>query len=352
MSRALASLFAVLSLCCSRSDRVPQRGIDAPVSAADRAPERTPAPPHGQPPREPVGRLPGQAPQVSAPPLSSQLSRPAPSRLVAIGDLHGDLDATRRALRLAGAIDASDQWSGGTLVVVQTGDCIDRGNEDRGVLDLLGRLREQAAKAGGELILLNGNHELMNVQQDFRYVTQTSMAQFSDLGGRSAAFEPGSVYARIFATQGLFVRVGDSVFVHGGILAKHVAYGLNRMDDEVRAWERGERPDFPPVVADGDGVVWTREYSIDPTSQASCDQLRLVLHQLSARRMVVGHTVQPKGMNSACDGMVWRIDVGMSKFYGGPMQVLELTAEGPRVLEEPAAPPSAQQPESGTTAGE
>ena len=49
-------------------------------------------------------------------------ARPAPPRLVAIGDLHGDLDATRRALRLAGAIDAKDAWIGGKLMVVQTGD--------------------------------------------------------------------------------------------------------------------------------------------------------------------------------------------------------------------------------------
>ncbi len=36
-----------------------------------------------------------------------------PVRVVAIGDLHGDLEAARSALRLAGAIDEQDQWIGG-----------------------------------------------------------------------------------------------------------------------------------------------------------------------------------------------------------------------------------------------
>lgn len=268
-----------------------------------------------------------------------------PERLIAIGDLHGDLAATRRALRLAGAIDEADHWSGGSLVVVQTGDCIDRGDDDRAVLDLLQRLREEAHRAGGELILLNGNHELMNVAQDFRYVSQTSLAQFNDQGGRAAAFAPAGSYARMLATQGLFMKVGDSVFVHGGILAKHVAYGLDRMDAEVRAWERGDRPHMPEPVVDPEGPVWTRFYSLETTPEI-CEQLRQVLFQLSAERMVVGHTVQPQGMNSACDGMVWRIDVGLSKFYGGPMQVLDLSGGLPRVLSEepPVAPPIPEAP--------
>src|SRR5580658_1823284 len=103
--------------------------------------------------------------------LSGRLSRSAPARLVAIGDLHGDLDHTRRALRLTGAIDAKDQWAGGSLVVVQTGDEIDRGDDDREILDSVERWEAQAKATGGEFIALLGNHELMNAALDFRYVT-------------------------------------------------------------------------------------------------------------------------------------------------------------------------------------
>src|ERR1700733_15173971 len=119
------------------------------------------------------------APPVSPVSLSAKLAFAAPERLLAIGDLHGDLDHARRALRLAGAIDASDRWVGGRLVVVQTGDELDRGDDDRAILDLVEDLKKQATAAGGELVALLGNHEIMNAAQDFRYVTIGGFAAFS-----------------------------------------------------------------------------------------------------------------------------------------------------------------------------
>jgi hypothetical protein len=63
---------------------------------------------------------------VALPLLGAAACRSAPKRIVALGDVHGDLSATRRALRLAGAIDDQDRWIGGRLVVVQTGDQLGR----------------------------------------------------------------------------------------------------------------------------------------------------------------------------------------------------------------------------------
>jgi hypothetical protein len=57
-----------------------------------------------------------------------------------------------------------------------------------------------------------------------------------------------------------------------------------------------------------------------------------VLSLLSAKRLVVGHTVQEQGINSACDGRVWRIDVGLSRFYGKPPSVLEIRSNTVRAI--------------------
>jgi hypothetical protein len=172
---------------------------------------------------------------------------------------------------------------------------------------------------------------LMNVAQDFRYVHPASDAAFGGTADRARAFLPGGSYARRVASRPLFVQVGDSVFVHGGILPEHVAYGLDRLDRETRAWARGERSALPEPLAADDGPVWTRAYSADP-QRADCAALREVLAKLGARRMVVGHTVQAQGVNAACDGQVWRIDVGLSTTYGGPLEVLEIVGGAPRVL--------------------
>src|SRR5690606_13381673 len=108
---------------------------------------------------------------------------PAPARLVAIGDLHGDIAATRKALRLAGAIDDNDRWVGGELVIVQTGDQLDRGDDEQAILELLARVQRAASEAGGALHILNGNHEFMNALGDLRYVTPGGLADFEDAPG-------------------------------------------------------------------------------------------------------------------------------------------------------------------------
>jgi hypothetical protein len=268
---------------------------------------------------------------------------PAAPRIVAIGDVHGDLDATRRALRLAGAIDATDRWIGGNLVVVQTGDQLDRGDEERAILRLFERLAVEAATAGGAFHALNGNHELMNALLDLRYVTDGGFGDFSDVGaaehaadsalfayhaaqrGRVVAFRPGGEYARLLAQRNTIAMVGDNVFVHGGVLPPHAEYGIVRINSEIRTWLRGEGAP-PPWVRGADTPIWTRLYSSDVT-EAACETVGQALSILGARRMIVGHSVHRQGITSYCGARVWVIDVGMAKAYRGPVEVLEIRGE-------------------------
>ncbi len=265
---------------------------------------------------------------------------------MALGDLHGDLGAARRALRLAGAIDEKDHWSGGKLVIVQIGDEIDRGDDDRAILDLFDRLSDEAAAAGGQVIPLLGNHEVMNAALDFRYVTEGAFRAFSSLAPghahddlepaarpRATAFAPGGIYAKLLAKRSVTARFGGTLFVHGGILPKHVRYGLDRIDSEAHAWLLGGTGAPPKVLTAEDGPLWTRMYSAAPGAE-ECKILKDMLEEAKADRLVMGHTVQRNGINAACDGAAWRIDVGMAQAFGGPIQVLEITASGAKKLEE------------------
>ena len=123
------------------------------------------------------------------------------------------------------------------------------------------------------------------------------------------------------------------MFVHGGVLHKHVVYGLDRMNDELDEWLLGKQPDPPAILVAKDGPVWTRAYSSEDASP-DCHLLATVLAELGAKRMVVGHTVQHRGANSACDGKVCRIDVGMSRYFGRPIEVLEIRGDAVTVLRE------------------
>ena len=77
--------------------------------------------------------------------------------------------------------------------------------------------------------------------------------------------------------------------------------------------------------------MWTRVLG-GPADGVDCSALDRALAALGAKRMVVAHTVQAHGVSSACDGKLWRIDVGLAKLYGGPIQVLALD-DPPRVIE-------------------
>jgi hypothetical protein len=276
---------------------------------------------------------------------------PAPDRLIAVGDLHGDLAAARRALRLGGAIDATDRWIGGRLVVVQTGDQLDRGDDDRAVLELLDRLRAEAAAAGGAVHALNGNHEFMNVQGKMKYATAAGFAAFRGMPGldlrrpgladkpeaerpRRAAFAPGGPFARRLALRNVVTVIGDTVFVHGGVLPPLVVYGLDRLNEESRRWLRGDLAEPPEILLSRFGPVWSRHYSDQPDAR-DCALLARSLRMIGAARMAVGHTVQEQGINAKCGGTLWAIDVGLSAHFGGPTQLLEIDRGIPRVLSAP-----------------
>ncbi len=284
--------------------------------------------------------------------LDPEWRHPAVPRLVAVGDLHGDLTAARAALRLAGAVDERDQWVGGALVVVQTGDVLDRGDQERELLEWLDRIAAAAESAGGALHRILGNHEVLNVQGDFRYVTAAGLADFAapaaeaaadprlarfavEARGRAHAFLPGGPQARALAELPPVLVIGDSLFVHGGLHEALLSHGLTRLEREARDFMTGAGGEPPRLVGE-DSPVWTRRFSDDPLEPGVCAEAARVTAAIGVARMVVGHTVQKSGITSACEGRVWRIDVGLSAHYGGRLGVLEITPAGARPL--PADP--------------
>jgi hypothetical protein len=101
-------------------------------------------------------------------------------RIVAIGDVHGAYDEFVAILTRSGLIDAAQGWSGGRSMLVQTGDYTDRGAKVREVLDLLMAIEEKARKRGGQVTTLLGNHEVLNIIGDLRYVTPEICKAFID----------------------------------------------------------------------------------------------------------------------------------------------------------------------------
>lgn len=123
----------------------------------------------------------------------------AGERVVAIGDVHGAYDQLVSILQRAQLIDADTHWIGGGATLVQTGDLFDRGLQVRDVMDLLMRIQKEAAAAGGQVIVLLGNHEGMNLTGFYRDVNPDVYATFADEKSkkrRKAAFSRFQKYWR------------------------------------------------------------------------------------------------------------------------------------------------------------
>ena len=293
-------------------------------------------------------------------------------RLVAVGDIHGDFAQAMKALELSKCMDSEGKWIGGTTVLVQVGDILDRGDNELAIMRKFQKLAREAKEAGGDVVVMNGNHEIMNVMGDFRYVTKGAFGEcrrwvekrrareaeklgeenveplppvpdgvtpnsYYGLWARRDLFLPGGEMAVKMASNPTVLQVGDTVFAHAGITENHVDYGFQRLNNEVAAWMVGKNSQPPKHVLEEKGVVWTRDYGGaeggNKSEAAACKRLTEALDATGAKRLIVGHTPQQKGINSGCGGKVWRSDTGMSRgIYGNTPQVIEIVNGRVRVL--------------------
>lgn len=250
-------------------------------------------------------------------------------RVVAIGDLHADLPQALAVLKMAGVVDATGHWAGGETILVQTGDTTDRGPDSKEVLELLMQLQPEARAAGGQVIALLGNHEVMNLRGDWRYVSPGDIADFGSAEARQAALQPTAALGAWLRQRDVVANVGGDIFVHGGVSARFARMGIETLNSTARAAIDVAQP--APILGE-EGPLWYRAYLLADESIA-CAEVEEALSALGARRMVMGHTTQSSGrIASRCGGRLLGIDTGVSSHYGGRLAAIELRDGDARAL--------------------
>ena len=196
-------------------------------------------------------------------------------RIVAISDPHGAYVALVKTLKNADVIDGDRNWSGGDTHLVITGDMLDRGADSRKVMDLVMQLEAQADADGGMVHLLLGNHEVMNLVGDLRYVSAGEYAAFAEdespkererwfrifvaqrlsIGrpdeaalrlefdksrppgffGHRQAFSSKGKYGQWLMEKPLMVVVNGNAFVHGGMPPLVAELGLSGLNEILGA---------------------------------------------------------------------------------------------------------------------
>mmetsp|Transcript_32311 Transcript_32311/g.76172 ORF Transcript_32311/g.76172 Transcript_32311/m.76172 type:complete len:423 (+) Transcript_32311:226-1494(+) len=270
---------------------------------------------------------------------------PSAKRIVALGDVHGGTKNMLRCLRAAEVVDENGDWCGGEAVLVQVGDILDRGIDEAGCVETLLRLRKQSRLDGGNVIMLLGNHEILNAEQDFRYAKSGQFSNWKVEGGfmaqlsyffsgkRHGLFKRGSgAMALVLASCPVIVQIGDTVFCHGGLTPASIRHGFQRLNDDTSAWLQGQSEHKPaslePVGSETMEIspLWERAYGTRKIAPPDMQRLDLMLDAVGATKMVVGHTPQEAGVNgveSRHGNQVWRVDVGLGE-RRGRIECLEL----------------------------
>ena len=268
-------------------------------------------------------------------------------RVVAVGDVHGAYDRFVEILRAADLLDARLRWTGGRTHLVQLGDVVDRGPDSLKVLDLLERLQKDAARAGGAVHPLLGNHEVMRMLGDLRFVSPGEYAAFvssrsTDLREayvkRAAAINQpvidppplGFVELRTnFGRNGRYgawlrmlnavVQINGIVFVHGGIGPETADLTCDAINQTVRREitadiDKTRGDPLASLAARPDGPLWYRGLAEEPDAFAPV--VDDILARQHARAIVIGHTVTADfRVRVRFGGKVVQLDTGMQPEY-------------------------------------
>lgn len=249
-----------------------------------------------------VGRVPAfqvrlREPAVTAP---DALNLESAAALFVVADIHGEYDILVELLRRQGIIDDALHWRFEQGHLVFLGDVFDRGAHQVEVLWLIYQLQGEAAAAGGSVEFLLGNHELMTLRGDARYLHPRYPAEAQALGVSAYAdlFDAGSVLGQWLRTRAAILRAGDVLLVHGGISPQTSARGftsaqLSRAVREVLAGQAD--PDASPLhdfAIRSSGPLWYRGYfpRDQAPPEASLAQVEALRRHWRVRAILVGHT--------------------------------------------------------------
>jgi hypothetical protein len=243
----------------------------------------------------------------------------AVERIVAVGDVHGDCDQFVKTLRAADVIDGNSNWIAGKTHLVQIGDVLDRGPDSRKAMDLLMKLEQQAAKAGGAVHALIGNHEAMVLLDDWRYVHPGEEKAFGGAEEYRKAMSAQGRYGQWIRSHNAVIKINDLLFAHAGITPSCAGMSLGQINQAIR--EELRKGNEEGIATSPLGPLWSRSLALGDEEKVA-GQLETVLKRYAARRMVIGHTVWRGGIVTRAGGRLIRIDVGMSQYYGGPAACL------------------------------
>ena len=247
--------------------------------------------------------------------------------IAVISDVHGQYDIYINQLMSNGIIDGNLNWKFGKGHLVYLGDAFDRGDKVTEVLWHLFGLEKQAAKAGGMVHFILGNHELMVLDEDLRFINEKykNVEAISGIN-YSGLYSANTILGKWLRTKPVMITINDIIFVHGGISPELVHRNLSiKQINQVFAdsivgrdiWS-GKENEALDFLAGDNGPVWYRGYFTDSTfSESSLDS---ILTFYEKAHIVVGHSTH-KDIKSVFNNKILGIDAGIMYNQPGSMLI-------------------------------
>jgi Calcineurin-like phosphoesterase len=254
-------------------------------------------------------RIPAQG---SAPPFSVKLRPPASDAADAVttaakapvfvvADTHGEYEILISMLRAHKVLGAKLEWKFGRGHLVVLGDVFDRGPHHLEILWLLYKLEAEARKAGGGAHLVLGNHEMMAMRGDLRYLHPKYLetASLLQVPNYSQLFAADSLLGQWLRTRPAMLVVNDTLCLHAGISRALVDSGLTltEINQTIRSVLRDEpgQGAMAELVTGTLGPLWYRGYFAGQSGfpPATDQDVALTLATFGVRRILIGHTIVP-----------------------------------------------------------
>lgn len=224
---------------------------------------------------------------------------PSNNSIVVLGDIHGELESMLSILRFNRVIDKNNKWSFGSGQVIFTGDVFDRGDKVTECLWFIFQLEIQAKKQKGNVHYILGNHEMMALLFDDRYVDKKYKHAARHIHFHySHFFDKHSVLGKWLRSKNTLIRVGEQLFVHAGISPKLLEKKM-KIDDvnigmrhHINNYTHLEDTTLVDLFLYSYGPLWYRGYlSRTPNyDRISLQDVLKTLELYSSTVIIFGHT--------------------------------------------------------------
>lgn len=250
--------------------------------------------------------------------------------VAALSDFHGQYDLMIELLTNNNIIDENKKWAFGKGHFVITGDIFDRGDKVTEILWFLYGLEQQAQQAGGDIHLTLGNHEVMILNGDLRYLHPKYVETAKQLNKPfEQLFSPNSIIGNWLRSKPVLIKVNNNLFAHGGFhpsLAKdnHSLEAINTVfkANLVKAELDKPREGWGKYLHKSNGPIWYRGYFKTDDEGASSQEIDLLLKHFDINHIIVGHTSQ-KQIETRYQGRVIAIDSSIKKGEYGEILFIE-----------------------------